>query len=327
MLSEGVSIQKVRDLVKTDFAAVDQIINKRLYSQVALIQQVSEHIVQGRGKRLRPLLVLLCAKALNCTEKDHIELAAIIEFIHTATLLHDDVVDGSQLRRGRPTANAIWGNEASILVGDFLYSRSFQMMTNLKNLRVMEVLADTTNTISEGEVLQLMNRNNPQTNETDYMNVIRLKTAKLFEAATQLGAIAARSSTEHELALATFGLHFGIAYQLVDDILDYSANLEELGKNLGDDLAEGKPTLPLIIAMQRGTRKQVDLIHAAIKNGGLNDLNSILEIIQQTSALDYAKQKAEEQASLAIKSLVMIPSSPYKDALKTLARFAVERTS
>lgn len=327
MLSEGISIQKVRDLVTTEFTAVDQLINKRLFSQVKLIQQISEHIVQGRGKRLRPLLVLLCAKALNCAEKDSIELAAIIEFIHTATLLHDDVVDRSQLRRGRPTANAIWGNEASILVGDFLYSRSFQMMTNLKNLRVMEVLADTTNTIAEGEVLQLMNRNNPKTSEADYMNVIRLKTAKLFEAATQLGAIAACSSIEQELALATYGLHLGIAYQLIDDILDYSASTEELGKNLGDDLAEGNSTLPLIIAMQRGTQKQVDILYSAIKEGGSKDLNSILKIIQQTSALSYAKQKAEEQAHLAINALSIIPSSIYKEALQTLVRFAVERTS
>lgn len=325
MLREGISIQAIRDLVKADFDAVNQLIAKRLYSKVNLIQEIAEHIIHSGGKRLRPLLVLLCARALNYSGRNHIELAAVIEFIHTATLLHDDVVDASMLRRGLQTANAIWGNDASILVGDFLYSRSFQMMANLQNMRVMEVLADATNQIAEGEVLQLMNRHNLDADEAIYMEVIRCKTAKLFEAATQLGAIAANAISEQELALATYGLHLGIAYQLIDDVLDYTAATAELGKNLGDDLAEGKPTLPLIYALQHGTAQQAKLIRDAILNGGLANLTDILEIMETTGAFAYARQKAQYQADLAIASLSIIPESPFRSALKELAQFAIER--
>lgn len=325
MLKTKTNIQAVRDLVKTDFEAVNTLIQQRLYSPILLIQEISKHIIQSGGKRLRPLLVLLAARALNCQNENHLELAAVIEFLHTATLLHDDVVDDSKLRRGKKTANAQWGNEASILVGDFLYSRAFQMMTSLQNLRVVEVLADATNQISSGEVLQLMNRNNVNANEENYFEIITLKTAKLFEVSAQLGAIAATSNEAGITAMTKYGLHFGIAYQLIDDILDFSADPEELGKNLGDDLAEGKPTLPLIYALKNGNAKQKEIIHQAILHGGLSQLDIILQAIHDTHALDYARKLAQQQINLAIAVLENIPKSPYHEALITLAHFAVER--
>lgn len=327
MLDERTLIQSIRNLVKEDVEAVDQLIHKRLSSDIELIQQISQHIINSGGKRLRPLLVLLTARALNYAGHEHTELATIIEFIHTATLLHDDVVDESHLRRGRQTANDIWGNKPSILIGDFLYSRAFQMMANLKNMRVIEVLADATNLMVEGEVLQLMNRNNPNAEEHHYMEVIRLKTAKLFEVACQLGAIVNGSPIEQEFAMATFGLHFGMAYQIVDDVLDFSAEKEILGKNLGDDLAEGKPTLPLIYAMRQGNVKQRNIISQAVLQGGLENLDAVLAAIDETCALDYAKALAKQQINLAINALEKVPASVCRDAMIDLANFIVERQS
>lgn len=321
------TLQTIRDLVAVDFAAMDQLISKRLYSEVELIQQIAKHIIQSGGKRLRPLLVLISAHVFDFQGHEHIELATIIEFIHTATLLHDDVVDASDLRRGRNTAHMIWGNEASILVGDFLYSRAFQMMANIKHLRIMEVLADTTNSIAEGEVLQLMHRNNPAVDETRYMNVIRFKTAKLFEAATQLGAIISRCPLSQEAAMARYGLHLGTAYQLIDDVLDYDADKEELGKNLGTDLAEGKPTLPLIYAMKHGTPEQIKHIQTTITQGGLTNLEQILQTIHSTQALRYTKARARQEADLALQALHELPASAYRDALAALTDFVVERQS
>lgn len=321
------TIQSIRDLVANDFAEVDRLIEERLYSEVELIQQISKHIIHSGGKRLRPLLVLIGARACSYQGHEHVELAAIVEFIHTATLLHDDVIDVSELRRGQRTAHVIWGNEASILVGDFLYSRAFQMMANLNRTRIMEVMADTTNSIAEGEVLQLMNRNNPAVDEVRYMNVIRHKTAKLFEAATQLGAIIAHCPLPQEAAMAEYGLHLGTAYQLIDDVLDYSANKEELGKNLGVDLAEGKPTLPLIYAMKHGTPEQIRHIQTAITQGGLTNLEQILQAIHSTQALGYARTVARQEADLALQALQTIPASPYRDALEALTDFVIERRS
>jgi octaprenyl-diphosphate synthase len=292
---------------------------------VALINQLAGYIIDGGGKRLRPVTVLLAAQACGYTGVRHIDAAAIIEFIHTATLLHDDVVDESSLRRGRETANAIWGNQASVLVGDFLYSRSFQMMVDIGNMRVMEILADTTNTIAEGEVMQLLNCHDPDTSEERYMAVIHCKTAKLFEAAAQLGAVLAGRPEAEERALARFGLHLGTAFQLIDDVLDYNASSAELGKNIGDDLAEGKPTLPLIHAMRHGTSEEVRIIREAIEQGGLERIDIVTRTIESTGALDYTARLADEQAEQAIANLALLPQSPAKDALISLARFAVNR--
>lgn len=325
MLREASTVDHIRSVVAPDFNAVNQRIEHRLYSNVELIQQVSHHIIHSGGKRLRPLLVLLSARALGYQGHDHIELATIIEFLHTATLLHDDVVDSSELRRGKRTANAVWGNPASVLVGDFLYSRAFQMMANLNSSRVIEVLADATNTIAEGEVLQLMNCKNPTVTEENYFQVIRYKTAKLFEAAATLGAIAANCATEQELAIANYGLHLGMAYQLIDDVLDYSADSEKFGKNLGVDLAEGKPTLPLIYSMQKGTHAQTELIRNAIMNGSVNELEPIMAIIKSTGALEHARSIAEQHADIALHSLNQLHSSPYRDTLQMLAQFVVQR--
>jgi octaprenyl-diphosphate synthase len=274
---------------------------------------------------LRPITVLLSARACGYAGDRHIDAAAIIEFIHTATLLHDDVVDESSLRRGRETANAIWGNQASVLVGDFLYSRSFQMMVGIGSMRVMEIMADTTNTIAEGEVMQLLNCHDPDTTEERYMAVIHCKTAKLFEAAAQLGAVLAGRPKDEELALGRYGMHLGTAFQLIDDVLDYSASSAELGKNIGDDLAEGKPTLPLIHAMRHGTPEEAGIIRAAIERGGLDQLDLVTQTIESTGALHYTTCLAVEQAERAIADLATVPGSPAKDALIGLARFAVSR--
>ncbi len=326
MINIDAPIQTIRELVQDDFNKVNGLIATSLYSDVELIREISHYIINSGGKRLRPLLVLLSARALNYQQEQHISLATIIEFIHTATLLHDDVVDASELRRSRKTANAVYGNAASILVGDFLYSRAFQMMAEINNSEVIHVLADTTNTIAEGEVLQLLYRNNPATTEADYFNVIRCKTAKLFEAATQLGAIIANGTAMQQTAMVKYGLHLGLAYQLIDDVLDYSANSETLGKNLGDDLAEGKPTLPLIYTLQNGSDTEKTLIRDAIEKGGLNNLESILNAIRNSGALDYAKSLAHGEIDLAISALNVIPKSDYRDALINLAHFAVERS-
>jgi len=319
-------IDDVYTLIKSDMDAVNNTIKQRLYSEVVLINQISHHIINSGGKRLRPVLVLLSARAMGYEGVRHIDLAAIIEFIHTATLLHDDVVDSSELRRGQETANALWGNEASVLVGDFLYSRSFQMMVDVGNMRVMEILAGTTNTIAEGEVLQLLNCNDADTTEERYITVIHYKTAKLFEAASQLGAVISGSNQELEQALVKYGMHLGTAFQLVDDMLDYSAPAEESGKNAGDDLAEGKPTLPLIYAMRNGTAEQASMVRQAIEQGGLKDIDQIREVIETTDAIAYTAETARKEANMAKTALERVPDSPYKQALVTLADFSVNRT-
>ena len=304
---------------------MDNVIRKKLHSHVALVRQVSEYIISSGGKRLRPALVVLSAGAFGYTGKHHHNLAAIVEFIHTATLLHDDVVDESDLRRNKETANALFGNAASVLVGDFLYSRAFQMMVEVNNMRVMQVLADATNTIAEGEVLQLLNCHDPDVEEENYLRVIRFKTAKLFEAATRLGAIIGNATPEEERALAIYGMHLGTAFQLIDDVLDYSSDNQDTGKNLGDDLAEGKPTLPLIYAIRAGTNEQATTIRKAIEEGGKDGFQPVLQIIQQTAALDYAKQRAQTEADTATAAITSLPESEYKEFLLQLADFAVTR--
>jgi len=306
-------------------AAVDDLIRQRLESDVVLVRRIAEYIIGSGGKRLRPALVLLSAGAFGCSGTRHHELASVVEFIHTATLLHDDVVDESELRRGRRTANAEFGNAASVLVGDFLYSRAFQMMVGVGSMRVMEVLADATNTIAEGEVLQLLNAHNASAGEAEYLNVIRRKTAKLFEAAAQIGAILGCASAPIEQGLASYGMHLGTAFQLIDDVLDYSGDARETGKNLGDDLNEGKPTLPLIHAMQRGTPEQAALVRRAIENGGREDFRAVLDAIVASGALAYARGRAQEESQLAIHALRPLADSIYKQSLLELARFAVER--
>jgi octaprenyl-diphosphate synthase len=325
MIKTESPIAAIRDLVQGDFNRVNQLIMTSLYSDVELICEISHYIINSGGKRLRPLLVLLSARALNCQQEQHISLATIIEFIHTATLLHDDVVDGSEQRRNRKTANAVYGNAASVLVGDFLYSRAFQMMAEINNSEIIHVLANTTNTIAEGEVLQLLYRNNAAATEADYFNVIRCKTAKLFEAATQLGAIIAEATASQQTAMVKYGLHLGLAYQLIDDVLDYTSDTETLGKNLGDDLAEGKPTLPLIYTLQNGTEAERKLIQKAIEKSSLEDLPQILDAIRNSGALDYAKSLAQGEIDIAISALNVVPKSDYRDALINLAHFAVER--
>jgi octaprenyl-diphosphate synthase len=318
-------LTRLRELIKDDWENVNRLIFKRLGSDVALVNQVAHHIIHHGGKRLRPLTVLLAARACRCETTAPIPAAAIIEFIHTATLLHDDVVDNSGLRRGQETANSLFGNQASVLVGDFLYSRSFQMMVELQDLKVLAVLADATNTIAEGEVLQLMNCNNPDITERDYMEVIYRKTAKLFEAGAQLGAILAGQEEPIEQALADYGRHLGRAFQLVDDALDYDAEPEELGKNIGDDLAEGKPTLPLIYAMNHGTAAEKHMIREAIENGSTQNLRLIQLAIETSGGLRYTAERAEVEARTAIESLEILPSSRFKSGLVGLAEFAVKR--
>lgn len=305
--------------------AVDATIRERLGSDVVLIRQVAEYIIGGGGKRLRPALVLLASGALGYRGRQHIELATVVEFIHTATLLHDDVVDESDLRRGHQTANAAFGNAASVLVGDFLYSRAFQMMVGVGSMRVMQVLADATNTIAEGEVLQLLNTRNARVSEADYLEVIRRKTAKLFEAAAQLGGILGGASPDIEQGLARYGVHLGTAFQLIDDVLDYSGDAAQTGKNLGDDLNEGKPTLPLIHAMEHGSPEQAGVVRAAIEHGGRDRFEAVLAAIHATGALEYARGKAKEEARVARDALASLPHSNYKESLLKLATFAVER--
>ncbi len=324
--SASQTIEDVNTLVAGDMAAVNRLIERRLQSEVALVNQISGYIIHSGGKRLRPVLVLLAARAFGYEGEQHHNLAAIVEFIHTATLLHDDVVDASDRRRGKDTANALWGNEAAVLVGDFLYSRAFQMMVDAQRMRVMEILAHATNVIAEGEVLQLLNCNDPDTTEQRYLEVIHCKTAKLFEAAAQLGAVLCDATAEQEQAMARYGMHLGTAFQLVDDVLDYSASSDEMGKNVGDDLAEGKPTLPLIRAMREGTSEQAALIRQAIVSGGHDHIDEVMAAIESTDAIAYTARKAREEADLAIAQLQHIPGSDYADALKTLADFSVSRT-
>ena len=318
-------INDIRALVQSDSNAVDKLILKRLSSDVALINEVGRYIINSGGKRIRPLLVLLAARACGYRGDRHIELASVIEFIHTATLLHDDVVDASQQRRSNQTANAIWGNEAAVLVGDFLYSRSFEMMVHVGNMRVMEILSTTTNTIAEGEVLQLLNCNDPSTTEKRYLEVIRYKTAKLFEASAQLGAVLSDQTSAVEQAMVTYGAHLGTAFQLIDDAMDYGSSDIDIGKNIGDDLREGKPTLPLIHAMANGAPEQVVAIRNAIEHNGLEQLDLVMDAIESTRAIPYTVSAAQHQADLAIEALTELPDSPYKDALYGLAEFSVTR--
>ncbi len=319
------SIESIRSFIAKDMGDVNTVIQQKLHSQVALIRQVSEYIIHSGGKRLRPALVILSAGLFGYTGSHHHVLAAVVEFIHTATLLHDDVVDESKLRRNQATANALFGNAASVLVGDFLYSRAFQMMVEVGNMRVMEVLADATNTIAEGEVLQLLNCRDPDVEEENYLRVIRFKTAKLFEAAARLGAILGGATPADEEALAAYGMHLGTAFQLVDDLLDYSGDDQDTGKNLGDDLAEGKPTLPLIYAVRAGTASQAATIRHAIETGGTDGFEPVLRIIQETGALDYAKRCAQEEADMALSAIATLVGSSYKQCLLQLAEFAVTR--
>ncbi len=319
-------IADIQSLMHADMQAVNQLIRERLHSDVALINQLGHYIVNSGGKRLRPLLLLLCSRAFGYQGTQHIDLAAVVEFIHTATLLHDDVVDASDLRRGRQTANNIWGNEASVLVGDFLYSRAFQMMVQVQNMRVMDILSEATNVIAEGEVLQLLNCHEPNTTETQYLEVIRCKTAKLFEAAAQLSAVLTQQPAAQEQAMRLYGRHLGTAFQLIDDVLDYSADSDTIGKNIGDDLAEGKPTLPLIYALKQGNAAQRAVLSAAIQHGGKEDIMAVKEIIEATGAIAYTSRTAEQEVQKALAALATIPSSIYTDALYALAHFSVHRS-
>jgi octaprenyl-diphosphate synthase len=319
------TIEKIRGLVKADFEAVDKVIKARLHSQVALVDQVASYIIYAGGKRLRPLMVLLATRACGYQGSHHIEGAAIIEFIHTATLLHDDVVDGSSLRRGRDTANEVFGNATSVLVGDFLYSRAFQMMVTLDRMRIMAILGEATNAIAEGEVLQLMTAHDPDTTEARYLEVIHRKTARLFQAAGQIGAVIADAPAPVGDALARYGNHIGTAFQLIDDVLDYQAEESSLGKNLGDDLAEGKPTLPLIYALQHGNASQREMIRHAIQHGGLERLEEITSAVASLGGLAYTARLAKSEADQALAALAPLPDSAYKEGLSELARFAVAR--
>lgn len=306
--------------------AVDAVIRHSLHSEVALVNQVADYIINSGGKRLRPALVLLSAGAFGRVTSVHHQLAAVIEFIHTATLLHDDVVDESSMRRGQATANTLFGNAASVLVGDFVYSRAFQMMVNVRNMRVMEILADATNIIAEGEVLQLLNVHDADVTDEAYLKVIHYKTAKLFEAATRLGAVICDASADDEQAMAEYGMRLGTAFQLIDDVLDLSGESTEIGKNLGDDLAEGKPTMPLLVAMRRGTEQQRSTIRHAIEQGGLDDLPAVLSAVDATGALDEVRRIAAAEAKRGQAAIAHLPPSAHRDALMSLADFAVERS-
>jgi octaprenyl-diphosphate synthase len=319
-------IKALRQLIAEDMDVVDKLIVEQLKSDVVLINQIGAYIVHSGGKRLRPMIVLLAARSCGYDGARHINLAAIIEFIHTATLLHDDVVDGSDLRRNRETANAVWGNEASVLVGDFLYSRSFEMMVEVGQMPVMEILAHATNRIAEGEVLQLLNVHNPDTRESDYMEVIKRKTATLFEAGSRLGGVIAKAPQQQQQALADYGLHLGIAFQLVDDALDYHSSNDDIGKNIGDDLAEGKPTLPLIQAMKKSDDQQRQRLAKIIEQGGLEEIDFVMQAIQNSGAIAYTQQLAQQHAEQAKQALTCLPDTAYRHALIDLADYSVART-
>ena len=318
-------LNEILALVAKDMAGVNTSIRTQLHSDVVLIEQMGEYIVNSGGKRLRPVIAVLAAKACGYQGDKHYLTAAIIEFIHTATLLHDDVVDSSDLRRGKETANSIWGNEASALVGDFIFSRAFEMMVQVGDMRVMDILSTTSNTIAEGEVLQLMNCNEPDTTEDQYMQVIKCKTAKLFGAAAQIGALLAGRSSQEEQYLESYGKHLGTAFQLIDDVLDYRADSETMGKNVGDDLAEGKPTLPIIHAMRNATPDQAKQLAEIIENGDRSSLEFVMSVIQQTKALEYTEGIALQEAEKAKQALQWLPDSDYKTALNSLAEFSVSR--
>ncbi|AVI61654.1 octaprenyl diphosphate synthase [Halomonas sp. GFAJ-1] len=312
-------------VVADDFDAVNRTIVAQLNSKVPLVETIGQYIIESGGKRLRPLLVLLAARSLGYEGDKHITLATLIEFMHTSTLLHDDVVDESHMRRGKKTANDAWGNAPSVLVGDFLYSRSFQMMVDVGSMRIMAILSSATCIIAEGEVLQLTNIGNPSISEADYFETIQGKTAMLFEAASHSGAVLADATPGQERALQYYGRYLGLAFQLIDDLLDYQGDAEAMGKNVGDDLAEGKPTLPLIHAMERGTPDQAKLIRQVIRQGGLEQLNEVLEIINATGALEYTRARAVEMANKALAELDALPPSPYRDSMANIARLAVDR--
>jgi len=322
-----VSIQAFQSAISADMQDVNAVIRDALHSEVPLINQVSEYIIDSGGKRIRPMLVLLSAQLFGSLNSKHHQLAAIIEFIHTATLLHDDVVDESDLRRGKSTANHVFGNAASVLVGDFLYSRSFQMMVKLQNMQVMEILADATNTISEGEVLQLLNVGQTQISEADYLKVIHLKTAKLFEAAASLGAVISEADAPQQAALAAYGMHIGTAFQLVDDVLDLTGDSDAIGKKLGNDLAESKPTLPLLYAIEKGSEAQAALITTALKNGDVEQLPAIINVLKETGALTYVGGVAKREADLAAAALSVFDDTTQKQHLLDLAEFAIKRVS
>ena len=319
-------LDNIRELIADDLKATDQLILDRLASDVVLINQVGHYIVGSGGKRLRPMIVLLAARAIGYQGNAHIDLAAIVEFIHTATLLHDDVVDESEQRRSKDTANEVWGNAASVLVGDFLYSRSFEMMVQVNDMRVMDILSSATNRIAEGEVLQLLNCNDPDTSEESYREVILRKTATLFEAGAQLGAIINQASDSDAQALAAYGLHLGMAFQMIDDALDYGSSSEDIGKNIGDDLAEGKPTLPLIRAMAVSDEATADMLREVIENGGADRVDEVRKAIEATDAIEYTAQLAKSEAELAKRALDSLPATAYRSALAALADFSVDRT-
>lgn len=318
---------QLRSVVESDFLAVNDCIIEQLHSEVDLVENIGHYIVEAGGKRMRPLLVLLAARACNIQSDQHIPMAAVIEFIHTATLLHDDVVDMSSLRRGRPTVNAQWNNPSSVLVGDFIYSRAFQILVRIGEMRIMEIMADTTNKIAEGEVLQLISKSNPNSTESDYMRVIENKTAILFEAAGQCGAILAQPGNELENALKQYGRHLGIAFQLVDDVLDYAGDTESLGKNVGDDLAEGKPTLPLVYAMANAPSAEIEVIKNCLVADSVDTaaLRDVIDIVDSSGAIDYTRSLAEEQADMARSCLSGLPESKYRQALYDMVDFAVNR--
>ncbi len=319
-------ISAIRQPAVEDMRAVDRLILRRLESDVVLVNQIGHYIVSSGGKRLRPLAVLLSARACGYSGNRHIDMAAVVEFIHTATLLHDDVVDGSEQRRSRDTANTVWGNEASVLVGDFLYSRAFEMMVEVNNMRVMDVMAHATNRIAEGEVMQLLNCHDPDTDEARYMEVIKRKTATLFEAGTRVGSVLAESPAHIERAMTTYGQSLGIAFQLVDDALDYGTGDEQLGKNIGDDLAEGKPTLPIIRAIETGSAEQRELLRVAISSGGREHIGAVAEAIEATHAIDYTIRLARHYAEAAKEAAMVLPDSSERSSLVQLADFAVYRT-
>ena len=321
-----VDIQSIYTLIEKDMVSVDIMIQERLKSEIVLINQLGRYIINGGGKRLRPTLSILCARACGYQGDYHINLATIIEFIHTATLLHDDVVDNSDMRRGRKTANNLWGNEASVLVGDFLYTRSFEMMVEMDSMQLMSILSHTTNIIAEGEVLQLLNCHDADTTEARYLEVIHHKTAKLFEAAGRLGAVITDSSADIEAAITKYSMHVGSAFQLMDDLLDYDISSKSIGKNIGDDLSEGKPTLPLIYSMQHGVKDQVHIIRTAIEEGRRDKIDQVIAIIHQTGAIEYTLQVAKREVNIAKAALSIIVDSSYKNALLKLADFSIERT-
>lgn len=327
--------KNIRAVVSADFDAVNQFIIDQLYSDVALVESIGHYIIDAGGKRMRPVLVLLSAKSCDYQGDQHISLAAVIEFIHTATLLHDDVVDMSSMRRGRPTANEQWSNPSSVLVGDFIYSRAFQVLVSIGNMDIMRIIADTTNRIAEGEVLQLINKNNSAATQEGYMNVIRHKTAILFQAAAECGAILAGASSQQQEILRDVGMHIGMAFQLIDDVLDYEGDAATMGKNIGDDLAEGKPTLPLIHAMRTGTKEEADLLKRCIEGAAQDmeaeiaqqQLTDVIAIIKRSGSLDYTRDLALAESDKAIALLANLDDSPFRQALIDMANLAVKRAS